>query len=326
MTMGMSRSQALVALCAAVGLAAGGCSQIGMLKGKMAFQDANKFYQGQDYRAAAAKYEETIAECRGSDPDCTDARLTPAYFFLGNSYDQQYRAVKKGDAANDALLTKAIENYKKASTIETDPKIKRLALDYLVSSYGPDKLNDPSQAEPILLSMIEMDPKETSSYFGLANIYEQSGDYDRAEQMLNKAREMRPNDAAVYMQLAGYYNRQGDFTKTMEALHQRTQQEPTNPEAHYTVATYYWEKAYRDFTTPEADKMKFVQQGLQAIDEAIRLNPKYFEALTYKNLLLRVQANLEKDPARQQALLREANEWRDKAQEVRKQAQAAGAE
>ena len=124
-----------------------------------------------------------------------------------------------------------------------------------------------------------MDPKETSSYFGLANIYEQSGDYDRAEQMLNKAREMRPNDSAVYMQLAGYYNRQGDFTKTMEALHERTKQEPTNPEAHYTVATYYWEKAYRDFTTPEADKMKFVQQGLQAIDEAIRLNPKYFEAL-----------------------------------------------
>ena len=144
MTMGMSRSQALVALCAAVGLAAGGCSQIGMLKGKMAFQDANKLYQGQDYRAAAAKYEETINECRGSEPDCTDPRLTPAYFFLGNSYDQQYRAVKKGDAANDALLSKAIDNYKKASTIETDPKIKRLALDYLVSSYGPDKLNDPA--------------------------------------------------------------------------------------------------------------------------------------------------------------------------------------
>src|SRR5262245_14630157 len=202
MTMGKSRSRALVALCATVGIAVSGCSQIGMLKGKMAFQDANKLYQGQDYRAAAAKYEETINECRGSDPDCTDPRLTPAYFFLGNSYDQQYRAVKKGDAANDALLTKAIENYKKASTIEGDPKIKRLALDYLVSSYGPDKLNDPAQAEPILLSMIEMDPKETSSYFGLANIYEQSGDYERAEQMLQKAREMRPSDSAVYMQLA----------------------------------------------------------------------------------------------------------------------------
>ena len=233
--------------------------------------------------------------------------------------------MKRGEAANDALLTKAIENYKKSAEVEQDPKIKRLALDYLVSAYGPDKLNDPAQAEPILLNMIKMDPKETSSYFGLANIYEQSGDYERAEKMLTDARDARPNDSAVYMQLAGFYNRQGEFDKTMDALNARAKQEPNNPEAHYTIATYYWEKAYRDFTTPEADKVKFVKQGLEAVDKAIKLNPNYFEALTYKNLLLRVQANLEKNPARQQELLKEANQWRDKAQEVRNKAKAAGA-
>jgi len=323
--MGKFRSRTLVALCA-LGVAAGGCSQIGLLKGKRAFQDANKLYQGQDYRAAAAKYEETLAECRGSNPDCSDPRLTPAYFFLGNSYDQQYRAVKKGEAENDALMTKAVDNYKKAASIETDAKIKRLALDYLVSAYGPDKLNDPAQAEPILLSMIEMDPKETTNYFGLANIYEQSGDYERAEQMLVKARDARPGEAAVYMQLAGFYNRQGDFTKTMDALNERTKQEPTNPEAHYTVATYYWEKAYRDFTTSQADKIKFVQAGNEAIDKAIKLKADYPEALTYKNLLLRVQANLEKDPAKQQALLKEADRYRDQAVEIQKKQRAGAGE
>ena len=314
--MGKSWSRALgFGLLAVVAVAAAGCGQIGMLKAKMAFKDANALYQGQDYRAAAVKYEEVLEN---------DPSLTYAYFFLGNSYDQQYRSVKRGEAANDALLTKAIANYKKSAEVETDPKIKRLALDYLVSAYGPDKLNDPAQAEPILLNMIKIDPKDTSSYFGLANIYEQSGDYERAEQMLTKARDQRPGDAAVYMQLAGFYNRQGDFAKTMDALQQRTKQEPTNPEAHYTVATYYWEKAYRDFTTPEADKVRYVQQGLAAVDEAIKLNPNYFEALTYKNLLLRVQANLEKNPAKQQALLKEANEFRDKAQEIRNKAKAAG--
>jgi len=314
--MGKSWSRALgFGLLAVVAVAAAGCGQIGMLKAKMAFKDANALYQGQDYRAAAVKYEEVLEN---------DPSLTYAYFFLGNSYDQQYRSVKRGEAANDALLTKAIANYKKSAEVETDPKIKRLALDYLVSAYGPDKLNDPAQAEPILLNMIKIDPKDTSSYFGLANIYEQSGDYERAEQMLTQARDARPNDSAVYMQLAGFYNRQGEFDKTMDALHARAKMEPTNPEAHYTIATYYWEKAYRDFTTPEPDKLKFVQQGLVAVDEAIKLNPSYFEALTYKNLLLRVQATLEKNPARQQALLKEANEWRDKAQEVRSKAKAAG--
>ena len=47
------------------------------------------------------------------------------------------------------------------------------------------------------------------------------------------------------------------------------------------------------------------------------------EALVYKNLLLRLQANLEKDPAKQQRLIKDADQLRDKAQELRKQ-KAAG--
>jgi tetratricopeptide (TPR) repeat protein len=170
-----------------------------------------------------------------------------------------------------------------------------------------------------------MDPKEPTSYFGLANIYEQSGDYERAEQMLVRAREARPNDSQVYMQLAGFYNRQGEFDKTMEALNARAAQEPNNPEAYYTIATYYWEKAYRDFTTPQADKIKFVQAGEEAIDRAIELKPDYHEALTYKGLLLRVEATLEKDPKIQQSLLREADQVRDRATEIRNKQRAAGA-
>jgi len=43
-------------------LLAAGCSQVGMLKGKMAFRDANTMYKGQDYRGAAAKYYRELAE------------------------------------------------------------------------------------------------------------------------------------------------------------------------------------------------------------------------------------------------------------------------
>ena len=318
-------SRAAVTLVAALGVSVAGCGQIGALKGRMAFKDATAAYKAQDYRTAAEKYEETINECRGEAADCTDPDLDAAYFYLANSYDNLYRPARRGEPANDELLQKAIANYQKSAEVDNDPQIKRLAMEYLVNAYGPDKLNDPAQAEPILLRMVEMDPKEPNNYFGLANIYEQSGDYERAEQMLTKAKDMRPNDAQVYMQLAGFYNRQGEFDKTMEALHARAAQEPNNPEAYYTIATYYWEKAYRDFTTPQPDKVKFVQQGIQAIDKAIELKPDYFEALTYKNLLLRVQATLEKDPARQQQLLREADQFRDRATDIRNKQRAASA-
>ncbi len=92
-------------LCAALGLAAAGCGQINMLQATMAFKDANQLYRGQDFRAAVTKYTEAIDLCRGSEPDCTDPRLNPAYFFLANSYDNQYRPARKGEPANDALLT-----------------------------------------------------------------------------------------------------------------------------------------------------------------------------------------------------------------------------
>ena len=42
------------------------------------------------------------------------------------------------------------------------------------------------------------------------------------------------------------------------------------------------------------------------------------EALVYKGLLLRLQANLEKDVNKQKALIKEADELRDKAQAIRK--------
>jgi len=315
----------LCAVIAALGIATAGCGQIGLLKGKMAFKDANTFYQQQDYRSAAEKYEETLAACRGSGATCTEPRLVAAYFFLGNSYDNQYRPARKGEAGNDAMLTKAIDNYKKSAEVEVDPKIKKLAMEYLVAAYGPDKLNDPSQAEPILRRMIELDPTDPSNYTYLSRIFEENGDYEQAEQLLLKAREMRPNDATVYVTLAAFYNRQGEFDKTMEALHSRAEKEPSNPEAFYTIATYYWEKAYRDFTTPEPDKVKFVQAGLTAVDKALELKPDYFEALTYKGLLLRAQALLEKVPAKQQALVKEADQFRDRATAVRDKQRAAGA-
>src|SRR5262249_3362221 len=236
-----------------------------------------------------------------------------------------YRTARKGEASNDAMLTKAIDNYKKSAEVEQDPKIKKLAMEYLVAAYGPDKLNDPSQAEPILRRMIELEPTEPSNYTYLSRIYEENGDYDQAEQLLQKAREMKPNDASVYVTLAAFYNRQGEFDKTMEALHARAEKEPTNPEAFYTIATYYWEKAYRDFTTPEPDKVKFVNSGLEAIDKAIALKPDYPEALTYKGLLLRAEALLEKNPQKQQAIVKEADQYRDRAAAVRDKQRAAGA-
>ena len=89
---------------------------------------------------------------------------------------------------------------------------------------------------------------------------------------------------------AGFYNRQGDFDKTIEALNERAQQEPNNPEAFHVIATLLLGKAHRDFKLSGSEEEEYIQAGLDAVDKALELKPDYFEALTYKNLLLRSQA------------------------------------
>jgi tetratricopeptide (TPR) repeat protein len=303
------KAASLVVVLAAFTLTVAGCTEIGVLKARKAFKEANLLYQQQDYKRAVEKYEVVVQN---------DPNLTSAYFYLANSYDNLYKPSRKGEAANDEYLKKAIEYYRKCADTEKDPKLKKLSLEYLVSAYGPDKMNDPGQAVPLIEEMIRLEPTDPTNYFVLAKMYEDAGNYEVAEQELLKAKQMAPNDSNTYMQLAGFYNRQGEFEKTMQALQERADKEPTNPEAFYTIASYYWEKAYRDFRLKDAEKLKYIDLGIQAADKALELKPDYPEALTYKNLLLRSKALVIKDPAQQQALIKEADQLRDRAIELRK--------
>ncbi len=305
-------SAAMLALSISVG-----CSQVGQVQAKRSFKAANAAYQAQDYKKAAGLYEETLKE---------DPSLSIAYFYLGNSLDNQYKPSKQGDPANDEFLQKAVENYQlcadklMSSSNEDEKKLAKLSLEYLVAAYGVDKLNDPGKAEPVLIKMIEMEPTEPSNYAVLAKIYEDAGLYDEAEKVLLMSKTAKPKDSSVYLQLAGFYNRQGRFDKTIESLNQRAEIEPNNPEAFQTIAGYYWDETRGDTALTDAQKKEYIGHGIEAVDKALSLKPDYVEALTFKGLLLRLEANVEKDPARQQALLKEATTLSDKANELRKKA------
>jgi len=316
-------SLAVLAMLTLGSFATSGCAQVGELKARKSFKAANQAYQAQDYKRAAELYEETVQAAPETQP------AKQALFFLGNCYDQLWKPSKKGEADNDALMQKAVDNYQKAaeklasSNDPTDKTLAKRSLEFLVAAYRADKLNDPAKAEPVVQRMIQLEPGEPTNYFQLATIYEEAGAYDEAEKVLQMARQAKPNDPAVYLTLAAYYNRQGQFDKTIESLEERAQKEPNNPEAFYTISVYYWEKAYRDFKLTEKQKKEFVDKGEAAVDHALQLKPDYVEALVYKGLLLRLQANLEKDPSKQQSLIKEAEALSAKASDLRKQ-KAAG--
>lgn len=306
----------------AIGLAAAGCGRYSFanLKAKKNFNEANAFYTGGNFRQAAAKYEEVVKDpgVIQNDPAVGGA----AYFYLANSYDNLYKPGRKGEDSNDQNLKKAEENYLKAAQVASEPIIKRRAIEYLVALYAPDKLNTPEKSIPLVEQLVQIDANDPANYHVLGKVYEDSAKLAEAEAAYRKAIDLRPTNAESYQILAGFHNRQGNFDKTMEAMQERARVDSRNPEAFHQMATWYWEKVNKDHTTSRAKKLEYVAAGLKAEDTALSINPEYFEAVTYKGLLLREQEKLETNAARKQQLLKEAEQLYQRALELQKKQQA----
>jgi tetratricopeptide (TPR) repeat protein len=313
-------SSVAMALVLGLSMATVGCGKysIGTLKAMKAFKDGNLAYAQKDWKKAAGYYEEVVQH---EEAFAELPQLATAYFFLGNSYDQLYKPAKQGDATNDGYIQKAIENYRKAADKNSDKQWKKSSLEYLAAAYGPDKLNDAEKAEPVYKEIITLDPQEPANYLALAKLYEDSGRYDDAEALYAKAEEVKPNDPSVLAAKASYYNRQGDFPKTIAALEKAASLEPNNPEGYHRVATFYWEKANKDYRLSKKEQKDFILKGIAMEDKALGLNPEYMDAITYKNILLRLQARVEKDPAKQKQLIEQADVLRNKVMDAQKRKQ-----
>jgi hypothetical protein len=86
-----------------------------------------------------------------------------------------------------------------------------------------------------------------------------------------------------------------------------------DPGALCAHAASCWDRAFRGYAIGEAEKSALVRDGLRAVDTALTLTPAHPQALTYKVLLLRLQAALERNPAARAALELEADALRHAA-------------
>jgi tetratricopeptide (TPR) repeat protein len=231
-----------------------------------------------------------------------------------------------------ATLDKAAQHYRTAitklasATSDKEKEIRQRSFEYLIALHGPGKLDNFAQAEPVAKELISLDPTDPGPYRMLAKLYEDQGRMQEAEALLIKSVEVRPSDAAAgYQLLAGFYNDQGNFDKTMESWYKRAELEPNNAEAWHTIGVYFQDKVFKDKRLPRNQALEMVLKGVEAENKALALNNDYFEALTYKNILLRQQALYERDPAKQKALGEEAERLYQRAVELQKKQTAAAA-
>jgi len=167
--------------------------------------------------------------------------------------------------------------------------------------------------ETDLKQKLQAHPTTASLYLDLAKLQAARGALSEAEATLTAGRRALPADRSMTYSLAAFYRREGQFDRAVALLEEAAALDASNPAGYQVIATFYYERVRSDPTLSPVDKMTDIRQGIAATDRAIALQPDYVEALAYKNLLLRTQANLETDPGRQQALLKEADALRTRA-------------
>jgi TonB family protein len=197
---------------------------------------------------------------------------------------------------------------------------------------GPPRDRRPGQAGPEtarereLKAAIAASPTSSDLYFQLAGMQVARGAPGDADATMRALRGALPDKPGLPAAIAGFYVRSGQFDRGMAVLEDAASANPSNAELHQTIAIFYWEKAYKDQSLSPADKQRYLDAGITATDRALAQNPDYVDALTYKNILLRMKANMAADPASRQALVAEADTLRNRAIELQKARQSGRAD
>jgi protein TonB len=194
--------------------------------------------------------------------------------------------------------------------------------------HRPGEARPASSRETELIKLIAADPASANArqhYRELAELQLARGATAEAESTLQGALAAFPQDARMLSAAAGFYVKQGNFERAVELLENSAATDPSNPSGHFIVATYYWERAQKDQALTPVEKRTYLNRGIDATDRALALNADYMEALTYKNIMLRMLANMETDATRRAQMIAEADTLRNRAIALSKSRGAGGA-
>lgn len=102
----------------------------------------------------------------------------------------------------------------------------------------------------------------------------------------------------------------------------RSHASKSDPTVYYSLGVTAWDKAYRGGISDPVQKNAMIDFGMKLLDEALRLNKDYADAMVYKGLLIRERVKMiPEDPVKQQELVAEAEALRKKAIELKKKAE-----
>lgn len=208
--------------------------------------------------------------------------------------------------ANYLIAMSYVALYRPGSTHEKDVRYSQNGIAQLEKLLGLEAPNEEEHAkiESYYLSML------TSS-----------DNNAKAIEYLEAKHRANPQDANLIARIADLVFKTGDVTKGLEYMDKRVALQPDNKEAWYTIGVVCWERSYKGgVMVSNEERNALIEKGMQALEKARELDPEYFDALSYTNLLYREkmkQLVAEGKNAEAQEAYLKAEEFLKKALEVR---------
>ncbi len=221
-------------------------------------------------------------------------------------------------AYRNAQYEVAIEDFKQA--VSLDPGLLNARL-YLATAYAQEYIpgadtpdNDKMAHEAIAAfkSVLQMDPKNPTALASIAQIYYNMKDFERAKKYQRERLNIQPNDPQPYYWI-GVIDWLQCNVKDME-LRKTLKLNVPGRDGNYPPLP---PKARQQLVDENG---KLVDEGLQALQKSLQLKPNDFDTMAYLNLMYRQKADLEPTNAERLADFKIADNWQQKAIDVRKEA------
>jgi tetratricopeptide (TPR) repeat protein len=156
----------------------------------------------------------------------------------------------------------------------------------------------------------------------ILTLYLDADESDKALAFLEERLRRNPKDVSALQMLSNIKSDLGDIPGALELFRRRIQLDPESPDARHAFATFAWSVAFNSRLPDSLATNNLIDEGIQNAEEAIRLKPDYFEAITYANLLYREKAKRAQDPLLRQQYVTRADSLRDRAAALRPAAPA----
>ncbi len=229
-------------------------------------------------------------------------------------------------AFRNAQFQQAIMHFKTA--VDLDPALLNARL-YLATAYwqqyvpggdSPDNVKIGEQAITAFEDVLDHDPSNQTAIASIALLYYNMKNFDKAKEYQRKRLELSPQDPEPYYWIglinwAIAYPRAQQVRKDLNLMMPR---DPARPDILPPIPA-------KQQAELEKANAPLVEEGIEALTKAIELKPNDDSAMAYLNLLYRQRAEYEVDAQARLADLRMADEWVEKALNVKKAAAAAAA-